>query len=214
MQPTKYIDKPFPADFKKHIQKIFQRMFRVHAHIYYSHFKKVTELGAEAHLNSCFKHFIFFVLEFKLVSESEMAPLAELIENLKQRDAERRSSNIMIKTNSVMDSPRETNKEDSHHDNEVVINTEGPPSSSAPTTVTKPVSESVGGGTTTVSDASAATDQFTNSTAGMLNGVVASDNVRVSLKAPQAPSVMATEVPVIADSKIQTKKEDSCCIII
>jgi MOB kinase activator 1 len=33
----------------------------VYAHIYHSHFKAICSLGEEAHLNTCFKHFIFFV---------------------------------------------------------------------------------------------------------------------------------------------------------
>lgn len=41
---------------------IYKRLFRVYAHIYHSHFKQVCTLDEEAHLNTCFKHFIFFVL--------------------------------------------------------------------------------------------------------------------------------------------------------
>jgi MOB kinase activator 1 len=47
-------------------------------------------LGLEYHLNTCFKHFIYFIGilnliiltiidEFKLVEDKELAPLAELI---------------------------------------------------------------------------------------------------------------------------------------
>ena len=36
-------------------------------------------LGLEYHLNTCFKHFIYFIDEFRLVEEKELAPLAELI---------------------------------------------------------------------------------------------------------------------------------------
>lgn len=43
------------------VRTIFKRLFRVYAHIYHSHFKQVCSLGEEAHLNTCFKHFIFFV---------------------------------------------------------------------------------------------------------------------------------------------------------
>ena len=41
---------------------IFKRLFRVYAHIYHSHFKQVVSLDEEAHLNTCFKHFIFFTM--------------------------------------------------------------------------------------------------------------------------------------------------------
>ena len=42
-------------------------------------------LGLEYHLNTCFKHFIYFVDEFRLVDEKELAPLAELIQQFKLR---------------------------------------------------------------------------------------------------------------------------------
>lgn len=38
--------------------------------------------GEVAHLNTSFKHFIFFVQEFDLIEKRELAPLQELIENL------------------------------------------------------------------------------------------------------------------------------------
>ena len=51
----------------------------MYAHIYHSHFAHIMALGMEYHLNTCFKHFIFFIDQFKLVGERELAPLAELI---------------------------------------------------------------------------------------------------------------------------------------
>lgn len=53
-----------------------------YAHIYYSHFQKIVSLGEEAHLNTCFKHFYFFIVEFDLVERKEMEPLKDLIERL------------------------------------------------------------------------------------------------------------------------------------
>lgn len=64
------------------VKNIFRRLFRVFAHVYYSHFDKIVSLGAEAHLNSCFKHFIAFVTEFDLVDKREQEPLKDLIKNL------------------------------------------------------------------------------------------------------------------------------------
>jgi len=40
---------------------ILKRLFRVYAHIYHQHFDAVMQLQEEAHLNTSFKHFIFFV---------------------------------------------------------------------------------------------------------------------------------------------------------
>ncbi|XP_053209335.1 MOB kinase activator-like 3 isoform X2 [Panonychus citri] len=37
-----------------------------------------TSIGAEAHVNTCYKHFYYFVTEFDLVSEKEFEPLTEL----------------------------------------------------------------------------------------------------------------------------------------
>eukprot|EP00753_Platysulcus_tardus_P015233 PLAT493.2.p1 GENE.PLAT493.2~~PLAT493.2.p1 ORF type:complete len:230 (+),score=68.54 PLAT493.2:32-691(+) len=76
------MDQPYPRSFVNYVKVIFKRLFRVYAHIYFSHFEHVVGLGAEAHLNTCFKHFIYFVREFNLVASKEQAPLAELIENL------------------------------------------------------------------------------------------------------------------------------------
>lgn len=73
---------PFPKHFRKTVEVIFKRLFRVYAHIYHCHFDKIVGLGAEAHLNTCFKHFIFFVNEFKLVDVAELAPLQDLIDTL------------------------------------------------------------------------------------------------------------------------------------
>ncbi|KAK7895874.1 hypothetical protein WMY93_021199 [Mugilogobius chulae] len=40
----------------------------------------------EAHLNTSFKHFIFFVQEFNLIDRKELVPLQELIEKLTTKD--------------------------------------------------------------------------------------------------------------------------------
>jgi hypothetical protein len=51
---------PFPPNFKEVVKTLFKRLFRVYAHIYHSHFQKIVSLNEEAHLNTCFKHFILF----------------------------------------------------------------------------------------------------------------------------------------------------------
>ncbi|WVZ11703.1 hypothetical protein V8G54_016233, partial [Vigna mungo] len=73
---------PFPANFKEVVKTIFKRLFRVYAHIYHSHFQKIVSLKEEAHLNTCFKHFILFTCEFGLIDKKELAPLQELIETI------------------------------------------------------------------------------------------------------------------------------------
>ncbi|KAG6511706.1 hypothetical protein ZIOFF_029783 [Zingiber officinale] len=43
---------------------------------------KIVSLKEEAHLNTCFKHFILFTYEFGLIDKKEIAPLQELIESI------------------------------------------------------------------------------------------------------------------------------------
>ncbi|KAK2945041.1 putative Maintenance of ploidy protein mob1 [Blattamonas nauphoetae] len=76
--PSK-IGVPFPKNFKDTVKNIYKRLFRVYAHIYHAHLQKIVQLGEEAHLNTCFKHFLFFVKEFDLISNSELAPLEDLV---------------------------------------------------------------------------------------------------------------------------------------
>ncbi|KAG6389665.1 hypothetical protein SASPL_151137 [Salvia splendens] len=73
---------PFPTNFTDVVKTIFKRLFRVYAHIYHSHFQKIVSLKEEAHLNTCFKHFILFTYEFSLIDKKELAPLQELIESI------------------------------------------------------------------------------------------------------------------------------------
>nr|BAR87947.1 Mob as tumor suppressor [Dugesia japonica] len=79
--PSK-IGVPFPKNFLSITKTILKRLFRVYAHIYHQHFSEVCKLQEEPHLNTSFKHFIFFVQEFELVDRKELAPLHELIERL------------------------------------------------------------------------------------------------------------------------------------
>ncbi len=55
---------PFPKNFVAIIKVIFKRLFRVYAHIYHTHFQHIMLLSAETHLNTCFKHFIYFIDQF------------------------------------------------------------------------------------------------------------------------------------------------------
>lgn len=83
--PFKYLGVSFPKNFTQVIKVVFKRLFRVYAHIYYTHFPHIVMLGCQYHLNTCFKHFIFFVDKYNLVDSKELAPLAELIQKFKER---------------------------------------------------------------------------------------------------------------------------------
>jgi hypothetical protein len=57
-------------------------MFRVFVHVYIHHFDRMTALQAEAHGNTLFKHFYYFVKEFNLLNDKEFEPLRELISRI------------------------------------------------------------------------------------------------------------------------------------
>eukprot|EP01129_Flabellula_baltica_P004769 TRINITY_DN1689_c0_g1_i1.p1 TRINITY_DN1689_c0_g1~~TRINITY_DN1689_c0_g1_i1.p1 ORF type:complete len:208 (+),score=44.59 TRINITY_DN1689_c0_g1_i1:115-738(+) len=76
------IDGDFPKNFMSIAKNIFRRLFRVYGHMYKSHSDEILELGITAHLNASFKHFVFFVREFNLISRKELAPLEDIIEAL------------------------------------------------------------------------------------------------------------------------------------
>jgi MOB kinase activator 1 len=67
-------DVPFPDKFFNYIRDIFKRLFRAFAIIYSQEplFSIFESIEAAPHLNTSFKHFMYFVLEHKLVSETEM----------------------------------------------------------------------------------------------------------------------------------------------
>jgi MOB kinase activator 1 len=80
-----YSETPFPKTFRSTVKNIFKRLFRIYAHIYYSHAQEIVDLGVEAHLNTAFKHFYLFIREFDLVEQKEMAPLEHTIGEIDAR---------------------------------------------------------------------------------------------------------------------------------
>merc|ERR1712176_938322 len=81
----------FPKNFKTIVKTIFKRLFRVYGHIYHSHIQKYVQLDAEAHLNSCFKHFYYFIAEHHLVDQHGLQPLQPLIDVILKRTISRKS---------------------------------------------------------------------------------------------------------------------------
>ena len=70
---------PFPKGFVNVCKKILSRLYRVFVHVYIHHFKEIGKIsGAEAHINTCYKHFYFFVTVHNLVEKKELEPLKEL----------------------------------------------------------------------------------------------------------------------------------------
>lgn len=69
----------FPRNFMSIIKVFYKRLFRLYAHLYTAHHEYIKNIGANAHLNTCFKHLVYFIMEFKLVDMAEMQPLEKLI---------------------------------------------------------------------------------------------------------------------------------------
>ncbi|XP_047933618.2 MOB kinase activator 3A isoform X1 [Anser cygnoides] len=69
---------PFPKNFLPVVKKILSRLFRVFVHVYIHHFDRITQMGSEAHVNTCYKHFYYFVKEFNLIDTKELEPLKEM----------------------------------------------------------------------------------------------------------------------------------------
>ncbi|CAK8990780.1 MOB kinase activator 1B (Mob1 homolog 1A) (Mps one binder kinase activator-like 1A) [Durusdinium trenchii] len=72
----------FPENFLEYIGDIYKRLFRIFAIIYHRHFDSFEELEATAHLNTTFKHFMFFCFQFELLEDEEtkvlQGPVAKL----------------------------------------------------------------------------------------------------------------------------------------
>eukprot|EP01038_Epipyxis_sp_PR26KG_P015088 gene15088-20301_t len=76
---------PFPKNFLNCIKVIFTRLFRIFAIVYSHHFSKLEEMGAVSHLNTSFKHFMFFVWEYDLIQPNELDALRDIIAELRLR---------------------------------------------------------------------------------------------------------------------------------
>mmetsp|Transcript_3758 Transcript_3758/g.5877 ORF Transcript_3758/g.5877 Transcript_3758/m.5877 type:complete len:224 (-) Transcript_3758:1232-1903(-) len=65
--------------------QIFRRLFRVYGIIYSSFFGTLEALDMAPHLNTCFKHFLFFCTEFALLPEREVEPLEVLVKPIRKQ---------------------------------------------------------------------------------------------------------------------------------
>ncbi|ELV09257.1 MAP kinase-interacting serine/threonine-protein kinase 2 [Tupaia chinensis] len=74
--PT-HVGTPFPKNFLQTVRKILSRLFRVFVHVYIHHFDRISQLRSEAHVNTCYKHFYYFVREFGLIDTKELEPLGQ-----------------------------------------------------------------------------------------------------------------------------------------
>ncbi|KAL7722933.1 Mob1/phocein family protein [Entamoeba marina] len=79
--PDEFTDKP-PRKFMEVTQKIFKRLFRVYAHMFYSHMEHLKSVSMDDIALQGFKHFYFFCREFKLLTKEDFSPLEKMIEDL------------------------------------------------------------------------------------------------------------------------------------
>lgn len=56
----------FPKNFASVSKKILTRLYRVFVHVYVHHFDRLMSIGAEPHVNTCYKHYYYFVTEFQV----------------------------------------------------------------------------------------------------------------------------------------------------
>jgi len=78
-------DTPFPRNYLAVVKQIFTRMFRIFAIIYTNHFTKLEQMGAAAHLNTSFKHYMFFIWQFDLVDARELVALQHIVGELRAK---------------------------------------------------------------------------------------------------------------------------------
>lgn len=76
------IDIDFPNNFQPICCTIFKRLFRIYAHIYYSHLPEILQNKQEEEINSSFKHFYYFAQEHNLLRSKDCEALHHLISRL------------------------------------------------------------------------------------------------------------------------------------
>ncbi|KAL1879920.1 hypothetical protein VTK73DRAFT_6616 [Phialemonium thermophilum] len=71
----------FPRNFFEVCQTIFRQMFRVYAHLYWSHFvDPMYHMNLEKSMNSCFSHFLLTATTLDLLKPSDLEPMQPLID--------------------------------------------------------------------------------------------------------------------------------------
>ncbi|KAJ1797579.1 Mitotic exit network component [Coemansia sp. RSA 2559] len=77
------LGQPFPANFRPDIAaQILKRMLRVYAHLYWHHYPQICQVGLATMLNTSFTHFTLFVTKYKLVSDTELQAVKDVIKIL------------------------------------------------------------------------------------------------------------------------------------
>ncbi|ESS33296.1 Mob1/phocein family protein [Toxoplasma gondii GAB2-2007-GAL-DOM2] len=83
----------FPDDFSQHVSFILAQLMHIYCHIYRQHFEYLVETDTVAYVNCCFKHALLFGNEFHLITDADVAAVANLVKIfLKQAQSEQHRS--------------------------------------------------------------------------------------------------------------------------
>ncbi|KAL7718123.1 Mob1/phocein family protein [Entamoeba marina] len=77
--PDVFGSKP-PKHFMSTITKIFKRLFRVYAHMFYSHQDHLKELKLNDQAYLGFRHYYVYCREFNMLSKDDVSPLEQMID--------------------------------------------------------------------------------------------------------------------------------------
>jgi MOB kinase activator 1 len=78
---------PQQPEFNLTVNAIFKRLFRVYAHVYHSHYPYICSMNIDKSLNQMFGRFVWFVHEWNLVDERQLAPMKEVMKEIMDRSA-------------------------------------------------------------------------------------------------------------------------------
>ncbi|CBZ55230.1 conserved hypothetical protein [Neospora caninum Liverpool] len=68
--------------FKEISRRMCRRVFRCYAHIYHYHLDLLYTYDVLAHVNRCFKFFLFFAHKFQLLTDADTEPLRNLVTHI------------------------------------------------------------------------------------------------------------------------------------
>eukprot|EP00927_Polykrikos_kofoidii_P007031 TRINITY_DN12875_c0_g2_i1.p1 TRINITY_DN12875_c0_g2~~TRINITY_DN12875_c0_g2_i1.p1 ORF type:complete len:285 (+),score=46.49 TRINITY_DN12875_c0_g2_i1:168-1022(+) len=75
----------FPERFVVCMGSLLRLLFRAYAHACCDHYSALSARGEANDVTTMFKHFVFFVTEFNLVTRDDMAPLRGLVDHFLSR---------------------------------------------------------------------------------------------------------------------------------
>mmetsp|Transcript_2622 Transcript_2622/g.6748 ORF Transcript_2622/g.6748 Transcript_2622/m.6748 type:complete len:230 (+) Transcript_2622:72-761(+) len=69
----------YPENFVEEMSRICRWVMRIYNHVYMEHLDDFKVQGCTAHLNCCFKRFLFLAIEYRLLSEKDYLKLKPLV---------------------------------------------------------------------------------------------------------------------------------------